>query len=68
MTTSAPFDAALESLRRVRYRPELSIDEAPAPQRLAPQAVAITAKFDGGQFDGGQLDRAGSAGLSGRCG
>ncbi|MFM7597814.1 MAG: DUF3000 domain-containing protein [Actinomycetota bacterium] len=45
MTTSAPFDAALESLRRVRYRPELSIEEAPAPQRLAPQAVAITAEF-----------------------
>lgn len=45
VTTPAPFDAALESLRQVRYRPELAIEEAPAPQRLAPHAVAITAEF-----------------------
>lgn len=45
VTTPASFAAALESLRQVRYRPELSIEEAPAPQRLAPHAVAITAEF-----------------------
>ena len=38
-----PFQAALASLRSVRLRPELQLDEAPAPQRLAPHAVALTA-------------------------
>ncbi len=39
------FDTALASLRSQRYRPELIIDEAPAPQRLAPHAVALTAEI-----------------------
>jgi hypothetical protein len=39
------FERALESLRRQRYRPELTVDEAPAPQRLAPHAVALTAEI-----------------------
>ena len=39
------FAAALESLRGVRYRPELNVEESPAPQRLAPHAVALTAEF-----------------------
>ena len=38
-----PFQRALDSLRSVRLRPEVEIDEAPAPQRLAPFAVAMTA-------------------------
>ena len=38
-----PFQAALASLRGVRLRPEIQLDEAPAPQRLAPYAVALTA-------------------------
>lgn len=42
---SASFDRALESLRAVRLRPELTLDEGPAPQRLAPHAVALTAEF-----------------------
>lgn len=37
------FSRALESLRSVRLRPEIHLDEAPAPQRLAPHAVALTA-------------------------
>jgi hypothetical protein len=37
------FSRALESLRAVRLRPEISCDEAPAPQRLAPFSVALTA-------------------------
>lgn len=50
MTSVAPaspasFAAALDSLRAVRYRPELSVAESPAPQRLAPHAVALTAEF-----------------------
>jgi hypothetical protein len=37
------FDQALASLRKLRYRPELKVEEAPAPQRLAPHAVALSA-------------------------
>jgi|SRR5437899_3681022 len=40
----ADFVNAVESLRRVRLRPEVQMDEAPAPQRLAPFAVAVTAE------------------------
>lgn len=39
----ATFTHALESLRSVRLRSEVQLDEAPAPQRLAPFAVALTA-------------------------
>lgn len=42
---SDSFDRALASLRAVRLRPELTLDEGPAPQRLAPHAVALTAEF-----------------------
>jgi hypothetical protein len=42
---AATFDKALASLRSLRFRPELTIDEGPAPQRLAPHAVALTAEF-----------------------
>lgn len=46
MTTgAASFDRALAGLRAVRFRPELTVDEGPAPQRLAPHAVALTAEF-----------------------
>jgi hypothetical protein len=38
-----PFQRAMTSLRDVRLRPEVVLDEAPAPQRLAPFAVALTA-------------------------
>jgi len=40
-----PFQRALDSLRTVRLRPEIELDEAPAPQRLAPFAVAMTANL-----------------------
>ena len=41
--TSTDFHRAVESLRAARLRPEVVLDEAPAPQRLAPYAVAMTA-------------------------
>lgn len=41
---AADFRTALTSLREVRVRPELSLEEAPAPQRLAPYAIALTAE------------------------
>ncbi len=37
------FRRALESLRAVRLRPEIDLEETPAPQRLAPHAVALSA-------------------------
>jgi hypothetical protein len=37
------FVRACESLRAVRLRPEVTVEETPAPQRLAPYAVALTA-------------------------
>ena len=46
MTSEAtPFDRVLTSLRSVQFRPEMSVEEGPAPQRLAPHAVALTAEF-----------------------
>jgi hypothetical protein len=45
VVTSAPFERALASLRSVAFRPELNVEEGPAPQRLAPHAVALTAEF-----------------------
>jgi hypothetical protein len=39
----ATFDGALKALRSVRSRPEIVVEESPAPARLAPYAVALTA-------------------------
>lgn len=39
---TATFARALAALRQVSVRPEITIEEAPAPQRLAPHAVALT--------------------------
>ncbi len=36
------FEVALEQVRAVVPRPELELDEAPAPQRLAPSSLALT--------------------------
>jgi hypothetical protein len=47
------FSRALESLRAVRLRPEITCDEAPAPQRLAPFSVALTADVVAGDEDVG---------------
>lgn len=37
----ADFTAALESLRAVQLRPEITVSETPAPARIAPHAVAL---------------------------
>ncbi len=37
------FNGALKALRSVRARPEIMVEESPAPARLAPYAVALTA-------------------------
>ena len=41
---SAEFRLAVSSLRDLRVRPEVRIEEAPAPQRLAPFALALSAE------------------------
>lgn len=45
MPEDAPeeFAAAMQSLRSVRLRPEIVLEEVPAPQRIAPHAVAVSA-------------------------
>ncbi|MFC7327325.1 DUF3000 domain-containing protein [Marinactinospora rubrisoli] len=37
------FQRAVESLRRTAVRPEVKVEDIPAPQRLAPHAVAMSA-------------------------
>ena len=39
------FSQALDAVRAVSFRPEISVEEAPAPQRLAPHAIALTAEI-----------------------
>lgn len=41
---AADFRVALASLRDLRVRPEIRVEEAPAPQRLAPYALALSAE------------------------
>lgn len=41
---AADFRTALKSLRELRLRPEIHVEEAPAPQRLAPYAIALSAE------------------------
>jgi Protein of unknown function (DUF3000) len=43
----ASFLTAVDSLRRARLRPEVSVDETPAPKRMAPHAFALTADVAG---------------------
>ncbi|MCX6459791.1 MAG: DUF3000 domain-containing protein [Actinobacteria bacterium] len=42
---SALWDTVLSTLTTVRHRPDISVIEVPAPQRLAPQSVALTAEL-----------------------
>lgn len=41
---STTFDDAVEALRAVRLRPEIDVEEIPAPQRIAPHSVALSAE------------------------
>lgn len=41
------FVAATERLRRVRLRPGVSVEEVPAPGRLAPMSLALSAEVSG---------------------
>ncbi|MFC4556523.1 DUF3000 domain-containing protein [Georgenia faecalis] len=51
MNTDGPaipqdFEAALLSLRGLRQRPELHLEEVPAPTRIAPYALALTGEVN----------------------
>ncbi len=47
----ATFQRALTSLRSASLRPEVLVDETPAPQRLAPYAIALSAEVRQGDDD-----------------
>jgi hypothetical protein len=78
-TDAAPpsevFRRALEELAAARWRPELAVEEIPAPQRIAPFSAAMTADVlvDGDDVGSGRLvllhDPAGNAAWQGtfRC-
>jgi hypothetical protein len=46
-----PFRRAVEALRTVQLRPEVTLEETAAPQRLAPHAVAMTADIENSDGD-----------------
>ncbi len=52
-----PFARALQELTDHVWRPEIEIDEIPAPQRIAPHSAAITADVisDGDELGNGRL-------------
>jgi hypothetical protein len=72
---SEAFRRALEELAAARWRPELAVEEIPAPQRIAPFSAAMTADVlvDGEDVGSGRLvllhDPAGNAAWEGtfRC-
>src|SRR5215468_2397564 len=47
----ATFTRAVDALRSTRSRPEISLEETSAPQRLAPFAYAMTAAVNRGDDD-----------------
>ena len=51
------FQRAVEQLRAARLRPEISLEEMPAPQRIAPYSAALSAdvRVDGRDVGAGRL-------------
>jgi hypothetical protein len=49
--SAEPFTDALAQVTSVVARPEILIEEVPAPSRLAPLAVALTAELDDDEFE-----------------
>jgi hypothetical protein len=56
-TAPAAFRTAVAELRSTRVRPEVRVDDTPAPRRLAPYAYALTAtvEVDGEELADGRL-------------
>ena len=52
---SGLFEAAAASLTGMPWRPELIVEEIPAPQRIAPFAVAISAEVEVDDAEIGQV-------------
>lgn len=55
----AEFAEALTQLREARFRPEVFVEEMPAPQRIAPHAAAVSADVtvDGDDVATGRIGR-----------
>ena len=52
----AEFTEAVSQLRGARFRPEVFVEEMPAPQRIAPHAAAVSADVTvDGNIDGADL-------------
>ncbi|MCB7138105.1 DUF3000 domain-containing protein [Cellulosimicrobium marinum] len=51
----AEFRTALESASARRVRPEVSLQEVPAPRRIAPYSFALTGEVAGARTDDGEL-------------
>ena len=53
----AEFAEAVSQLRGARFRPEVFVEEMPAPQRIAPHAAAVSADVtvDGDDVATGRL-------------
>ena len=74
-TTPRLFDEAVKAMAAMQWRPELVIEEIPAPQKIAPFAVAISAEVivGGNELGSGRLvllhDPSGNASWDGdfRC-
>nr|WP_277626751.1 DUF3000 domain-containing protein [Arsenicicoccus piscis] len=59
--SATTFDAVLARLREVRPRPEIRLEEVPAPARLAPHSVALAAEVHADRQLGGSGGGAGGA-------
>jgi hypothetical protein len=57
LTEPAAFTRAVSQLRTARLRPEVYVEEMPAPQRIAPFAAALSADVtvDGEEIGSGRL-------------
>lgn len=45
------FRQALDAVKSARFRPEVTLTQIPAPQRLAPHSLAVAAEIEGAEED-----------------
>ena len=49
--TEAQFEKAVAAIINITPRPEITLDEMPAPQKLAPFSYAVAAEVTNGEFE-----------------
>ena len=49
--TEAQFEKAVAAITSITPRPEITLDEMPAPQKLAPFSFAISAEVTNGDYE-----------------